>query len=64
MRNAFILDISTENAAFEDTLDGRGEVARILREIADRLDEGQHNGTARDVNGNKCGSWRLMSAED
>lgn len=62
MRNAFTLDISTDNAAFED--EPAAEVARILRRIADKLEQGQRDGIAADVNGNRCGSFHLTSADD
>lgn len=43
------------------------EAARILREIADQLEQGDFAPTARrvrDVNGNSCGQWIIQSAED
>lgn len=52
--------IDTDNAAFAD--DAGWEVARILRELADRLavDIHQcHAGPIRDVNGNTCGTWTV-----
>ena len=54
----FKLDIKTENAAFEDDQCGV-EIARILREIADKFDRGEPSaGTVRDVNGNRVGKYR------
>jgi len=51
-----IIQIEMENAAFED--DAGAEVARILREIADKAEAGvivATVGTARDINGNIVG---------
>jgi len=62
MRNAFTLDISTENAAFDD--DCGAEVARIMRRIAAKLEQGQRDGAAVDANGNRVGSFRLISDQD
>lgn len=52
----FTLSFETTNAAFTD--DPVGETARILREIADKI-EGQHgrfySAPVRDMNGNSIG---------
>jgi hypothetical protein len=64
----FTLKIETSNAAFAD--DPCGEVARILRELALDLEVGLLNeerleaglldeGSVRDLNGNKVGTWRV-----
>lgn len=46
--------IDTANAAFEDN-EG-AEVARILRQLADKLETpGDYSGFLYDINGNKCG---------
>lgn len=56
----FALSIETDKAAF----DGRPcrELARILREVADRLDDGPgpvpFSFSVREVNGNRCGEVR------
>lgn len=56
----FKLKIKTDNAAFaEDGNDGKNEVARILREIADKLEDGCDVGFPRDINGNKVGEWSI-----
>jgi hypothetical protein len=53
------IQIETSNAAFEEP----GEVARILRELADKLDGATNEGgminnqPIRDINGNRVGSW-------
>lgn len=52
------LTFLTDNAAFEGA-DKALETARILRDIADDIEEGKDAGIARDGNGNNVGSWRL-----
>lgn len=52
---------SNGNAAFEDA--PATEVARILREVAKRLEDGDYpdgNVPVRDVNGNKCGFFSYI----
>lgn len=53
----FTLTIDTGNEAF--TGDKAGEVARILKEIAKKLDKGQDSGKCMDGNGNGVGKWEL-----
>jgi hypothetical protein len=59
------LTISTDNAAFEE--DASGEVARILRKFAERLDEqampepGETGRLPLDINGNTVGSWTVTA---
>jgi hypothetical protein len=52
--------IKTDNAAFED-LDGNAgiECARILRQIANKLERGEEYGPCIDLNGNTVGDWSL-----
>ncbi|MET0374004.1 MAG: hypothetical protein ABW128_07070 [Rhizorhabdus sp.] len=65
MRDAFTIDLSTGNAAFQDEPGADAiEVARILRRIAKRLETGDLQGGCFDINGNRCGSWELMRADD
>lgn len=46
----------TGNAAFDD--DNRPhESARILRVIADRVEQGEEQGLIHDLNGQKVGEW-------
>jgi hypothetical protein len=52
----FRVEIDTFNAAFEDG--AHQEVARILREIADRVEQGSDGGPVRDINGNTVGRYR------
>lgn len=52
----FKLEIDTGNAAFED--EGKGyEIARILRDIAAKVENGADSGSVRDLNGNKVGTF-------
>ena len=54
--------IDTSNAAFED---GRSaEVARILRNTANRLGQGQTAGNLHDANGNPVGQWYLEDSDE
>lgn len=59
MNNAFTINISMSNAAFESTDSGL-EVARMLRELADKIEDSDLHQpvsfTLRDMNGNKCGN--------
>lgn len=48
-----IISIETVNAAFEE--EPEREIARILRELASKLENGQHPESLRDINGNKVG---------
>ena len=52
----FTLNIDCENAAFED--DAAPELARLLREIAGRIESGSMAGNIRDINGNRVGSFK------
>jgi len=49
------ITFKTRNAAFEND----GEIGRILREIADRADEGQSSGSVLDDNGNVVGKYSI-----
>ena len=58
----FEMKISCNNAAFEDAGTAQ-ETARILREIADKLEAGQATGlfqNAKDFNGNIVGTYKLV----
>ena len=39
--------------------DGAREVARLLRNVADRVEDGQLDGQLMDINGNRCGAFDL-----
>ncbi len=58
----FELTINTDNEAFEDAA-GTSEVARILRKIADKLDNMADAGRCIDYNGNIVGTWELVTEE-
>lgn len=49
-----IITINTENSAFEGNEEH--EVARILRNIADKIENGQQPRKPMDINGNSVGS--------
>lgn len=51
----FRLTIKTDNAVFDD--DSNAELARILREVARKLDDGVGCGNLRDGNGNVVGDF-------
>lgn len=61
----FTLNIRTDNAAFFDEDSGREsveEISRILRKVADRLDQGDwyegHTRSILDINGNRVGGYK------
>lgn len=54
----FDLKFKTDNAAFSDG-DGPREVARILRKIADDVENGRECGRVHDANGNTVGEWDM-----
>lgn len=61
----FRLQFKTDNAAFADN--PCEEAARILREVAGRLESHAMNGgypygIARDLNGNRVGDWAMEGA--
>lgn len=60
----FKLTVSTGNDAFGPAdYDRNEEVARILREVADRLANGQEYGPTIDVNGNTTGAFGYVREE-
>ena len=62
MRDAFTIDSSTGNAAFDD--DAGAEVARILRDVATALERGTRSAPLHDINGNRVGRFELHRADD
>lgn len=54
----FSLKFKTDNAVFQDG-NKPYEIARILREIADKIEDGQTEGNIRDINGNTTGSFKV-----
>lgn len=56
----FILKFDCDNAAFGETRsEVLPEIARILREIADKVEGGNPAGQCRDLNGNTVGEFVL-----
>lgn len=49
----FKLEIETDSDAFKD--DARGEIARILSELVNRIYQGKEPSTLQDLNGNTVG---------
>jgi len=49
------VNIKSDHAAFEDRDSSRAETARILRDLADRIEGGDGFFILRDVNGNEAG---------
>jgi hypothetical protein len=49
------IKMSSDNAAFSDAPEM--ETARILREIAARVENGHESGKCTDENGNHVGTW-------
>lgn len=59
------IEVESEDAAFDGCENAAAEMARLLRSIADTLDEGVgpcH--VLYDINGNKCGSVATDLGED
>lgn len=52
----FKLDIVCENAAFDPP---GPEIARLLKEAAEAVDNGASSGVLRDINGNRVGKFSL-----
>ena len=72
----FKLKIETDNAAFDDENEGRDEIARILRDVAERLGPGvlvgviggttggvTTGGVLHDTNGNRVGNFTLTRSK-
>ena len=56
----FTLKIETKNAAFaDDCYSPQLEVARILRSLADKIEDGDSQGPVLDYNGNTVGHFAL-----
>lgn len=56
----FSLKINTDNAAFEHP---ELEIARLLRQTADKLELSTRTGVIRDINGNTVGSYAYIAPE-
>jgi hypothetical protein len=53
------IEINTDNAAFEGD-DERLVVARILRDLADKIEQYHNPEVLMDLNGNRCGTLELL----
>jgi hypothetical protein len=59
----FNLTIDWDNATFGDPFDENAaitELAHILRELADRIEQGNPSEPVRDTNGNRIGQYTLI----
>ncbi|MER9178917.1 hypothetical protein [Mesorhizobium sp. M0767] len=57
------IEFKTDGDAFTDG-NGAAEVARILRDIIDKVETTQHgSGPIHDLNGNRIGHWSLALSE-
>lgn len=52
----FKLEFATDNAAFEVPF---AEIARILRDVAERIERGAVSAPVRDINGNTVGAFAI-----
>jgi hypothetical protein len=55
----FTVTFRTANAAFTEDGDPSAETARLLHDIAERVETGHRSGPVVDVNGNTVGTWTL-----
>ena len=53
----FKLSFETDNASFDPWRPG--EIARILKDIAYKIEGGETSGSIMDSNGNKLGNWSI-----
>ncbi len=53
----FKVEFNTDNDAFEP--DSSSEISRLLRQVTDRVLDGQTEGTLADRNGNTVGRYSL-----
>ena len=59
----FTLEITCNNAAFADDERDR-EVANILLEVSNEVEDGYIKGTMRDTNGNPVGVYKFYEEDD
>lgn len=57
----FVTKVVCDNAAFENNVGV--ELARILREMADAVENGAQSGSIRDINGNYVANFYLVDEE-
>lgn len=55
MTERFELSLKTGNAAFEDQ--PASEIARIIKDAAERIENGEFEGNLYDINGNRVGCF-------
>lgn len=54
----FVIEIDSENAAFSEG-EAAYEISRLIRETADKVEEGYTSGFLTDYNGQRAGHWSL-----
>ena len=58
----FKIEFKTEYAAFgESDAEARQEIARILHEVADKIERGKFAAHVRDINGNVIGQVEMIN---
>lgn len=57
----FRMSLKTRAAAFTEYGDPAPEIARLLREAADRIEQGETEGALLDINGNTAGRFNTKS---
>lgn len=62
MKVEFRIDVTGSGAALED--DPKGEVVRMLKDVASAIEHGRESGILRDINGNRAGTWWLDINEE
>lgn len=61
----FTLKLETDNDAFAGSVESeRNEIARILRDVADRMEAGRFTRSIYDLNGNRIGRVDWERAPD
>ena len=53
------LKFNTDNAAYADYEYPNQAIARSVREVAEKIEQGARSGIIRDTNGNTVGKWEL-----
>ncbi len=53
------LKFDTDNAAFSGEIQGRAEISRILKEVAEEIRTGMVSNSIRDINGNFIGRYQI-----
>lgn len=49
------MEIATDNMAFDDPT----ELPRILKKVAQQIEDGVLNAPVYDINGNRVGEWKI-----